>query len=117
MGFKFENLRVFHLALDAAVDMSKLAGQFPPEERFSLAQQMRRAADSVVLNIIEGSILQSVAEFRRFLVIANRSALEVVGCLSLARRKGYIGDTIFQAKYASQEKLVASIQALIKSLN
>ncbi len=77
---------------------------------------MKRAADSVVLNIAEGSTLQSKLEFKRFLVIANRSALEVVACLYLAIQRKYINESIFDDKYQKYEHLVAMIQALIKSL-
>lgn len=78
---------------------------------------MRRAANPVSLNIVEGSTGLSNAEFKRFLVIANRSALEVVGCLYLARRRDYIGEEDFVKLYAQVETLVKMIQALINSLN
>jgi four helix bundle protein len=67
--------------------VDKLAKIFPKDELFVLTAQMKRAADSVVLNIAEGSTLQSKSEFKRFLVIANRSALEVVACFYLARER------------------------------
>ena len=89
---------------------------FPKDELFILTSQIKRAADSVLLNITGGSTLHSNAEFRRFLVIANRSALEVIGCLYLARQRKYIAYEIFEEKYNKYEKLIAMIQALIKSL-
>jgi four helix bundle protein len=85
MPFKFENLRVFHYALEINDQICVLVKNFPKDELFILTSQMKRAADSVVLNITEGSTLQSPAEFRRFLIIANRSALEIVGCLYLSK--------------------------------
>ncbi len=117
MPFKFENLKVWQLALDLSGEVSDMVKAFPKDELFILTSQIKRAADSVVLNITEGSTLQSNAEFKRFLVIANRSALEVIGCLYLARQRKYINDEIFSDKYNKYEKLVAMIQALIKSLN
>ena len=77
---------------------------------------MKRAADSVVLNIAEGSTMQSPAEFRRFLVISNRSALEIIGCLYLSKNRKYIDDNIFKEFYDKVEKLVVMIQALINSI-
>lgn len=67
--------------------------------------------------IVEGSTGLTNAEFRRFLVIANRSALEVVGCLYLARRRGYLGEEKFTELYNRVELLVKMIQALINTLN
>ena len=73
--------------------------------------QIKRAADSVSLNIVEGSTGLSNAEFKRFLRIANRLALEVIGCLFLAKRRSYIAEEIFQKFYIQIETLVRMIQA------
>ena len=70
-----------------------------------------------LLNIVEGSTGLTNAEFKRFLVIANRSALEVVGCLYLAKRRSYISDETFSELYSKIETLVKMIQALINTLN
>ncbi|MGZ8553426.1 MAG: four helix bundle protein [Chitinophagaceae bacterium] len=82
-----------------------------------MSSQIRRAANSVSLNIVEGSTGLSNAEFKRFLRIANRSALEVVGCLFLAKRRAYIAEEKFSNLYDQVEILVKMIQALINSLN
>ncbi len=117
MAFKFENLKIWQLALRLSGEISEMVKSFPKDELFILTSQIKRAADSVLLNITEGSTLQSNAEFRRFLVMANRSGLEVIACLYLAQQRKYIDDDVFNEKYQKYEKLVAMIQALIKSLN
>ena len=98
-------------------EIDLLAQSFPKHEIYSLASQIRRAANSVSLKIVEGSTGLTNTEFRRFLVIANRSALEVVGCLFLAKRRSYIADEKFGELYNKIEILVRMIQALINSLN
>jgi hypothetical protein len=40
MAFKFENLKVWHLAADLSNQIDLLAKTFPIEERFSLASQL-----------------------------------------------------------------------------
>ena len=117
MAFKFENLKIWHLSLDLADEIDLLAQGFPKHELYSLASQIRRAANSVSLNIVEGSTGLSNTEFRRFLCIANRSALEVVGCLYLAKRRNYLNDKKFTELYKQIEIQVRMIQALINSLN
>ncbi len=117
MAFKFENLNVWQLALELADEADALTKSFLQHELYSLSPQLRRAANSVSLNIVEGSTGLSNAEFRRFLSIANRSALEVVGCLYLAKRRNYLEDDLFQRLYQKIETLVKMIQALIDSLN
>ena len=117
MAFKFENLKVWHLSLELTDEIDLLAQSFPKHEIYSLSSQIRRAANSVSLNIVEGSTGLTNAEFKRFLVIANRSALEVVGCLYLAKRRKYISDEKFTDLYNRTETLVKMIQAFINTLN
>ena len=117
MAFKFENLKVWHLSLELTDEADLLAKTFPQHELYSLSSQIRRAANSVSLNIVEGSTGLSNAEFKRFLRIANRSALEIVGCLYLAKRRKYVDDEKFINLYDRIETLVKMIQALINSLN
>ncbi|MBS4066776.1 MAG: four helix bundle protein [Chitinophagaceae bacterium] len=117
MAFKFENLKIWHQSLELTDDVDILAKTFPAYELYSLSSQIRRAVNSVSLNIVEGSTGLSNAEFKRFLVIANRSALEVVGCLYLAKRRNYLNEEQFQILYIKVETLVKMIQALINSLN
>jgi|SRR5215831_5799672 len=95
MAFKFENLKVWRISPDVADEIDILAQSFPQHELYSLSSQIRRAASSISLNIVEGSTGLSNAEFRRFLTIANRSALEVVGCLFLANRRRYVNNDKF----------------------
>ena len=59
MSFKFENLRIWQESMDLGEEMNLLAKSFPKEEIYNLSSQLRRATDSVALNISEGSILQS----------------------------------------------------------
>ena len=53
-GWGFEDLECYQLALEVLREAYRVAGRLPDVERYSLAQQMRRAAASVVLNIAEG---------------------------------------------------------------
>lgn len=116
MAFKFEKLEIWQRAIDISDDVNKLTKTFPKDQIFVLTSQMKRAADSVSLNISEGSTDQSDAEQRRFLGIAQRSALEVVNCLYLAKRRGYLQNENFVTLYNILEKEVIKIQAFKNSL-
>jgi four helix bundle protein len=116
MSFKFEKLDVWKLAIEMADDVHNLTKNFPKEEMFSLSAQMKRAADSISLNIAEGSTGQSDPEQVRFLGYAQRSAIEVVNCLYLAIKRNYIDQLIFDKFYLGLEKLIAKIQALKNAL-
>ncbi|SMG07461.1 four helix bundle protein [Marivirga sericea] len=99
MSFKFENLRIWHIAMDFGEDLHNLSKNFPKDEVFNLTSQVRRAADSIALNISEGSILQSAPEYKRFLSYSIRSLAEVVTCLHKAKRRKYIDGNQFQTQY------------------
>lgn len=99
MAFRFEGLNVWQMALRLSNEVDFLVKKFPREELYSLYSQMKRAADSVVLNIAEGSTGQSIPEFKRFLGIALRSAIEVVACLFIAETRKYIGKEEFKKYY------------------
>ncbi|MGN7786948.1 four helix bundle protein [Niabella sp. 22666] len=116
MSFKFEKLIVWQKAVDLSFEADCLARLFPIDERFALASQIRRAADSVSLNIAEGSTGQSNAEFKRFLNIALRSNIEVVGCLHLGKRRNIIPADSFNSLYKLCEEILVMINALKNSL-
>ena len=117
MAFKFENLKVWQKALDLADQIHQLTRTFPKEEIYVLTSQIKRAADSVSLNIAEGSTGQSNPEFKRFLGYALRSNIEVVGCLHLARRRNFIQEAEFLVLYNLCEEILVMLNGLKKSLN
>jgi four helix bundle protein len=116
MPFKFEKLIVWQKAVDLSDMVNQVTKNFPKDEIYVLTSQMKRAADSVSLNIAEGSTGQSNPEFNRFLGIALRSAIEVVGCIFLAKRRGYISDDNFDKIYRMCEEILVMINALRNSL-
>ena len=67
MSFKFEKLIIWQDSMTFAENIYKYSSQFPKDELYNLTSQIRRASDSIALNIAEGSILQSNPEYRRFL--------------------------------------------------
>ncbi|MGK7313118.1 MAG: four helix bundle protein [Candidatus Longimicrobiales bacterium M2_2A_002] len=89
MAFRFEGLRVWQDALDYHDAAYALASALPPEERFNLADQLRRASTGIALNIAEGSTSQSVNEQLRFLGYSVRSLIECIACHRLIDRRGY----------------------------
>lgn len=117
MPFKFEKLIVWQKSLELSDEVHLLSRKFPKEELYILTSQIKRAADSVSLNIAEGSTGQSNAEFARFLGIALRSNIEVVGCLHLAKRRQYLCDQEFDKIYKMCEEILVMINSLKYSLN
>lgn len=117
MSFKFEKLKVWEKSLELANDIQYITRSWPKEERYILTSQIKRAVDSVSLNISEGSTGQSNAEFSRFLGYSIRSSLEVVNCLYLAKGRNLINEDQFNQYYERLTEVVKMLQALRNSLN
>ena len=116
MSFKFEKLIVWQKAIDLAADVHELSKTFPKDELFILTAQIKRAADSISLNIAEGSTGQTNSEFNRFLSYAVRSDIEVVGCLFLAQKRNLIQTEDFSRLYQQCEEILAMLNGLRKTL-
>ncbi|MDT7830172.1 four helix bundle protein [Pricia sp. S334] len=104
--FKFEKLITWQNSMDLGEHMDVLADNFPKKEIYNLSSQLRRAADSIALNISEGSIVQSKPEFRKFMGYAIRSLAEVVTCIYKAKNRNYIDVNVFQKHYDDSYKLM-----------
>lgn len=117
MSFKFENLQIWQKAMDFGEEIFLHSKTFPKDEIYNLSSQIRRAADSIVLNIAEGSIGQSNPEFKKYMSYAVRSLAEVVTCLHKAKRREYIDDDEFNELYSSAFHLMNMMVALKNKIN
>lgn len=88
--FKFEKLVVWQKSMDYGELIYDTSKSFPKDEMFNLCSQIRRAVDSVALNISEGSIGQSNLEQKKFVGYSMRSLAEVVTCLHKAKGKNIL---------------------------
>jgi four helix bundle protein len=103
-------LSAFQLADQLAVAVYKHTAGMPPDERFGLTMQIRRAAVSVPSNIVEGCARNSEADYLRFLDMALGAACELEYQLSLALRLGLLS--------ADEHRSVADLAAQTgKTLN
>ena len=117
MAFKFEQLLVWQKAIDLTGIVHELTLKFPRDELFILTSQIKRASDSIALNIAEGSTGQTNPEFKKFLSYSIRSPIEVVSCLHIAKRRNLITEQDFQIIYKKIEEILKMLQALKKSIN
>jgi four helix bundle protein len=63
---------------------------FPPDERFGLTSQLRRAAVSVPSNVAEGACRLTTRAFVNHVGIALGSLAEVETCIEVALRLDYL---------------------------
>lgn len=115
-NFKFEKLRIWHAAMDFGELIFDASGKFPIDEKYNLISQIRRAVDSIALNIAEGSTGQSNKEFRKFIGYSLRSLAEVVTCLHKAKRRNYLNEEEFLSFYTQAYTLMNSMGAFRTTL-
>ena len=73
MGKPHEQLDAWKVSMTLVKSIYDITTAFPIEERFGLAQQMRRAAVSIPSNIAEGAARTSTKEYAQFISIARGS--------------------------------------------
>jgi four helix bundle protein len=88
---RYTELKVWQKSHGLTLAVYKVSYRFPPDERFGLTSQLRRAVSSVPSNIAEGSKRSSNREYARFLNIAESSLAEAEYLLiHLAHDLGYV---------------------------
>jgi len=96
MGYKsFEELEVYKAAREFRKKIYKLIKGLPPEEKYSLDGQMRRAALSLTNNLAEGHGRYHFQENIQFCRISRGSLMELIDDLN----------TCIDQKYFSQDYL------------
>jgi four helix bundle protein len=112
-----------HNDLKAYVHARKLASMcrdaaetFPPHEA-RLADQLRRAADSVVLNIGEGNARGTNRQFRQFLETARASLKEVDIAVDVASDARLITGAELEALRAQIDETARTLYGLLRSIS
>ena len=84
----YQDLEVWRKSIELAEMVYRVSASFPPDERFGMTSQLRRAAVSIAANIAEGAERHGTREFLHFLGIASGSLAETETFLILAPRLG-----------------------------
>jgi four helix bundle protein len=105
-------LRVWQRAQDLCVEVYRLTADYPPEERYGLTGQVRRAAVAVGSNIAEGSRRTSRKDKARIFNVAQGEAAEVMSELDVGCRLGYRGKPLASELIDKYDALGGSIDTL-----
>lgn len=97
LNLSHKKLDVYKVTLELIKEVYKHTKSFPPEEKFLLVNQLRRAAVSVCSNIAEGASRISKDEKKRFFEISRSSLVEIdtqveISLIIEYLKKGEIGD-------------------------
>jgi four helix bundle protein len=113
---KVEELDVFKLSHSLTLEIYGITKSFPDEEKFGLISQMRKAAYSIPMNLMEGAHRLSSKEYRQFTGIARGSAGEMKYQLLLVRDLNTISDNEYSDLTSKYERVSQMLTRLAKSL-
>lgn len=112
----YKDLAIWQEAHALSLEVYRLTGSFPPEEKFAMVSQMRRAAVSVPSNIAEGQGRGTTRDFTNFLFIARGSAQEMATFLILSRELEYVEARKATELESRYQGLSAGILRCVQSL-
>lgn len=103
----FEDLVVWQKAHAFVLEVYRVSGGFPSNERYGLTSQLRRAAVSIAANVAEGFKKRSRTDKARFVNMAQGSLEEVRYYLIL----------MHDLSYAMKDELVMRLEEVSRLLN
>ena len=110
----FRNLQVWHKAHALALAVYGVTATFPPEERYGLVTQLRRAAVSIAANIAESCGRRTRPDEAHLLQVALGSASELTSELLLARDLSYLRDGNDVLLLAASAEVIRMLTGLAK---
>jgi len=113
--FRFEDLRVYHKALDYITWVHERIAGFPEADEGMLATRFSQAAQSIGLNIAEGSA-RNKNQFIYYLKMGKSSLRDCVVYSALARQLGYFTEADEEHSRTLLMEMTKMIGALIGSL-
>ena len=115
-GSHYRDLIAWQRSMDLVEAVYKASATFPPDERFGLTSQVRRAVVSVASNIAEGQGRRSRGEFAQFLSVAFGSLREVETQVLIAVRLSYLDASLGESVLAACSEVGRLISGLTRSL-
>ena len=112
----FKQLKVWEKAYQLCLEIYKVTGNFPADEKFGLTSQMRRAAISIPSNIAEGYGRKTIPDYVRCLYIAYGSTCELETQTLLSGDLEYLDKNIKVSLLEKINEVERMLMALTKSL-
>jgi len=112
----FEELRVWQLSHQLALEVYRVTAKFPMSERYGLTSQLRRATIAVIANIAEGNARNHRREYLQYCHIARGSIAEVKCLLRVSRDLEMLSDRDYQSLLVGYNQAGKMLQALINRL-
>ena len=112
----YKKLKAAEKAYELVLEVYRVTEEFPKAEQFGLTSQLKRAAVSVLANLVEGQARRSKKEFRQLVNVARGSLAEVEVYLELARDLGFLTKESYQCVEELRSNVGSLTYGLIRSL-
>ena len=112
----YRDLLVWQRAMDLVLEAYRVSAVFPAEERYSLIQQVRRAAVSIPSNIAEGHGREHLGDYLRQLSVANGSLMELETQVLIAVRMGYVSEKGEEEVLSRTAEVGRMLSGLVRAL-
>ncbi len=113
--FRFEDLRVYHKALDYIDWVYNSTRLFPEDNTKALTERFIHSAEAIALYIAEGSA-RNKSQFVHYLKMAKSSVRECVVITTLAEKQNLLSETMIGESRNELMEMTKMIGALIGSL-
>lgn len=114
----FRNLKVWQKGMEAAESVHAVTKGFPRDELYGMTSQLRRAANSVPMNISEGYKRRRYKkDYVKFLVMAHGSGAEVETALELCVRFKYLTAEQGQELIGKYDEIGRMLSSLIGKID
>ncbi len=111
-----KDLIVWQRSIEFVIEIYRITGLFPQEEKFGLVSQMRRCSVSIPSNVAEGFGRKNKKENARFVGISYASALELETQIIISKKLNFINtdqwvladkllDEVLRMSYCYRESL------------
>jgi four helix bundle protein len=114
--YDYTELVAWQRAMDLAVSVYHVTCALPPDERFGLTAQARRAAVSVPGNVAEGQCRRTAGEFLNFLSNACGSVGELETHMLLSRRLNFLEPEPVAGILSQSAEVGRLVNGLMRSL-
>ena len=112
--WRIDNLEVYNKVCSLIPRIYVFINKLPPEEKFELGSQMRRAVVSVKLNFKEGSGKRTSVNFAGYLDNAVGSLKEVVGQVETGIDLGYFNEEAGRKEVGEMRRIERLLAGYIK---
>ena len=113
---RIEDLEVYNRLCDLYLEVCDLTHEWPKEERYELASQVRRSANSAPANLAEKHSDRHVRNKIEGVNRARTESSETIHHLYVARRKGYLTEAKYEEFRSRYQECIRMLNGLERTL-